>query len=456
MDFLIDNLALFMILALALLLFSGYPVALVLIGVALGFGLIGYTLDQFPLIALFNIPLRIYSTLAENLIYPAVPMLLFMGIALERSGIGRELLLCLQVLLRRVPASQAVAVTVIGIILAPSAGLVGASVATLAYLALPTMLESGYKASFATGSIAAAGTLGLILPPAIMLFFLADEFGVLISQMFLSTIVPGLVLVTLYLAYYVGAALLEPRIAPPLAAVPTRGALQLTIYIVRSLALPVLLIAMVLGSVITGLATPTQSACVGAAGAILLMLLNRSFSLSALHGIVQGTALMTAMVFFIALAATVFSYVFRYFGGDTLILEMLRGLGFGDWGMLLTMLAIIFVLGFFIDWIEIALITLPIFEPVLKALDMSTYVGSPELASVWIAALVALTLQTSFLTPPFGFALFFLKGAAPPGVAMRDIYRGIVPIVAIQLLGIALVLALPGLATWLPIYAAGH
>jgi tripartite ATP-independent transporter DctM subunit len=455
MDFLIDNLALFMILALALLLFSGYPVALVLIGVGLSFALIGHALGEFPLIAFFNIPLRIYSTLAENLIYPAVPMLLFMGIALERSGIGRELLLCLQVLLRRVPASQAVAVTLIGIVLAPSAGLVGASVATLAYLALPTMLERGYRTSFATISIAAAGTLGLILPPAIMLYFLADEIGVMISQMFLSTIVPALVLIALYLAYYISAALLDPRIAPPLAVLPTRGALQLTIYVVRSLALPVPLIALVLGSVIAGLATPTQSACVGAAGAILLMLLNRSFSLRTLHEIVQGTALMTAMVFFIALAATVFSYVFR-FGGDVLMLGLLQDLGFGDWGMLLTMLAIIFVLGFFIDWIEIALITLPIFEPILKALDFSAYVGSSEFASLWIAALIALTLQTSFLTPPFGFALFFLKGAAPPTVALRDIYRGIVPIVALQLLGIALVLALPGLATWLPIYAAGH
>ena len=456
MDFLIDNLALFMILALALLLFSGYPVALVLIGVGLSFALIGHALGEFPLIAFFNIPLRIYSTLAENLIYPAVPMLLFMGIALERSGIGRELLLCLQVLLRRVPASQAVAVTLIGIVLAPSAGLVGASVATLAYLALPTMLERGYRTSFATISIAAAGTLGLILPPAIMLYFLADEIGVMISQMFLSTIVPALVLIALYLAYYISAALLDPRIAPPLAVLPTRGALQLTIYVVRSLALPVPLIALVLGSVIAGLATPTQSACVGAAGAILLMLLNRSFSLRTLHEIVQGTALMTAMVFFIALAATVFSYVFRYFGGDVLMLGLLQDLGFGDWGMLLTMLAIIFVLGFFIDWIEIALITLPIFEPILKALDFSAYVGSSEFASLWIAALIALTLQTSFLTPPFGFALFFLKGAAPPTVALRDIYRGIVPIVALQLLGIALVLALPGLVTWLPIYAAGH
>ena len=456
MDFLIDNLALFMILALALLLFSGYPVALVLIGVRLSFALIGHALGEFPPIAFFNIPPRTYSTLADNLIYPAVPMLLFMGIALERSGIGRELLLCLQVLLRRVPASQAVAVTLIGIVLAPSAGLVGASVATLAYLALPTMLERGYRTSFATISIAAAGTLGLILPPAIMLYFLADEIGVMISQMFLSTIVPVLVLIALYLAYYISAALLDPRIAPPLAVLPTRGALQLTIYVVRSLALPVPLIALVLGSVIAGLATPTQSACVGAAGAILLMLLNRSFSLRTLHEIVQGTALMTAMVFFIALAATVFSYVFRYFGGDVLMLGLLQDLGFGDWGMLLTMLAIIFVLGFFIDWIEIALITLPIFEPILKALDFSAYVGSSEFASLWIAALIALTLQTSFLTPPFGFALFFLKGAAPPTVALRDIYRGIVPIVALQLLGIALVLALPGLATWLPIYAAGH
>lgn len=451
MDFLIDNLALFMVLALALLLFSGYPVAFILIGVALGFGLIGAALDQFPLIAFFNIPLRIYSTLGENLIYPAVPMLLFMGIALEKSGIGRELLQCLQVLLRRVPASQAVAVTVIGVILAPSAGLVGASVATLAYLALPTMLEQGYQKSFATGSIAAAGTLGLILPPAIMLYFLADELGVFISQMFLSTIVPGLVLVTLYLTYYIGAAIFNPGIAPPLKTLPTRGALQLTIYVARSLALPVLLIAMVLGSVIAGLATPTQSACVGAAGAILLMLLNRSFSPRAMHEIVESTALMTAMVFFIAVAATVFSYVFRYFSGDMLVLELLRGLGFGDWGMLLTMLAIIFVLGFFIDWIEIALITLPIFEPVLKALDFSAYVGSPELASLWIAVLIALNLQTSFLTPPFGFALFFLKAAAPPSVALRDIYQGIVPIVAIQVLAIGLVLALPGLATWLPL-----
>lgn len=455
MDWLIDNLALLMVLALAVLLFSGFPVALVLIGVSLCFSVIGYALDLFPIVAYYNIPLRIFSNVGENLIYPAVPMLLFMGIALERSGIGRELLTCLEVLLRRVPAGLAVTVTLIGIILAPSAGLVGASVATLAFLSLPTMLERGYRPSFATGSVAAAGTLGLILPPAIMLYFLADELGVLISHMFLSTIVPGLLLAALYLVYYVGSAIVDPRIAPSVGPPPARGRWQLAVYTLRSLALPVLLVVLVLGSIIAGLATPTQSASVGAAGAILLMAANGSLSWRTLHDVLTKTALLTGMVFFVVIAATVFSYVFRYFGGDALVLDLLRGLGFGDWGMLLTMLAVIFVLGFFIDWIEITLITLPIFEPVLKTLDFSAYVGSPQLAAVWIAVLIALNLQTSFLTPPFGFALFFLKGAAPPEVKLGDIYRGIVPIVAIQLFAIGLVLALPCLATWLPVYAVG-
>ncbi len=456
MDFLVDNLALFMVVALAVLLFTGFPVAFVLAGVGLGFGLIGYALGEFPLIAYFTVPLRVYSTLADNLIYPAVPMLLFMGITLEKSGIGRELLLCLQVLLRRVPANQAVAATLIGIVLSPSAGLVGASVATLAFLALPTMLARGYSPAFASGSIAAAGTLGIILPPAIMLFFLADLLGVMIAHVFLSTVVPGFMLAALYLAYYVTAAVLAPHIAPAPTDLPKRSAAELAFYAARSLALPLLLIALVLGSIVAGLATPTQSASVGAAGAILLMLLNRSFSFKLLHEIVVSTARLTAMVFFVVIAATVFSYTFRYFSGDTLIMNMLRGLGFGEWGTLLTVLTIIFVLGFFIDWIEIALITLPIFHPVLSALDFAGYVGSAQAAAIWMTTLVALVLQTSFLTPPFGFALFFLKGSAPPGVSLADIYRGVAPIVVIQLLGVGLVLAMPSLATWLPIHAVGQ
>lgn len=454
MDFLTDHLAVFMIVALGVLLFSGYPVALVLAGVGLGFALIGHALGVFPLVAYWNIPVRIYGLVGESLIYPAVPMLLFMSVALEKSGIARELLLCLHVLLRRLPGSLAVAVTVVGIVLAPSAGLIGASVATLALIGLPTMLDRGYRASYACGSVAAAGTLGLVLPPAVMLFFLADLLDVRLGYMFLAPLFPGLLLALLFVAYYVGAAAIDPTIAPPATPAAMRGRGELAIYAVRSLALPVLLIALVLGSIGTAWATPTESASIGAAGALLLMVLNRSFSLRLLHAVIQGTAQLTAMVFFIVIGATAFSYVFRYLGGDEIFSDFLRGLGLGNWGILTVVLATIFLLGFFIDWIEIALITLPIFSPLLKATDFSGYVGSPDMAFVWIAVLIALVLQTSFLTPPFGFALFFLRATAPPSVRYADIYRGIVPVVALQLLGLGLVMALPWLATWLPLKLA--
>jgi TRAP-type mannitol/chloroaromatic compound transport system permease large subunit len=217
----------------------------------------------------------------------------------------------------------------------------------------------------------------------------------------------------------------------------------------------VLLIALVLGSIATAWATPTESASIGAAGALLLMMLNRSFSVRLLHAVVQGTAQLTAMVFFIVIGATAFSYVFRYLGGDQIFSDSLRGLGLGDWGILTIVLATIFLLGFFIDWIEIVLITLPIFTPLLKVTDFSGYVGSPDMAFVWIAVLIALVLQTSFLMPPFGFALFFLRASAPPPVRYADIYRGIVPVVLIQLFGLGLVMAMPSLATWLPLSLTG-
>ena len=455
LDALVDNLPLLMIAALAPLLFSGLPVALVLAGIGLSFAFAGWLLDIFPLIALYNVPIRIFGTIGENLIYPAVPMLLFMGVALEKSGIAAELLQCLQVLLRRVPGSLAVAVTIIGIILAPSAGLIGASVATLALVALPTMLERGYAPSFASGAVAAAGTLGIMLPPGIMLFFLADLLDLQIAWMFLSTLVPGAILASLYMLYYSTAAALRPALAPPLRDIAPMRPWRLVAFALRSLFLPVLLITMVLGSIVAGWATPTQSASVGAVGAILLMVLNRTLSLPRLHEIVIATALLTSMVFFVVIGATVFSYVFRYLGGDSLIYDGLKGLGLGDWSMLAVVLGIIFVLGFFIDWIEITLITLPIFYPLLKALDFSAWVGSPSISFVWIAVLIAINLQVSFLTPPFGFALFFLKGAAPPQVTLGAIYRGIVPLVLIQLVGLLLVAAVPALATWLPLTVIG-
>ena len=455
LDSVIDALPFLMAGALALLLFAGFPVALTVAFVGFLFAAIGNALDLVPLLALFNIPLRMYANLGENLIYPAVPMLLFMGIALERSGIARELLTCLNTMLRRVPGSLAIAVTVIGIVLAPSAGLVGASVATLTFIALPTMLAQGYRITLASGSIAAAGTLGLILPPGLMLFFLADHLDVQLPFMFLATVLPGLMIAGLYILYLLAHSAADPRVAPrsaePEAIAPARFAL----YVVRSLALPLLLVFLVLGSIIAGLATPTQSSSVGAAGAILLMALNRSLSFRLFRELVVATALMTAMVFLIVMAATVFSYIFIYLEGSQAVTDAINGLGFGRWGTLLFILGMIFAMGFFIDWIEITVIVLPIIQPALQALDFSDHIGSPGLTMLWIAVLVALNLQISFLTPPFGFALFFLKGAAPPEVRLEAVYRGVAPFVALQVAGMALVLLFPLLATWLPIRTFG-
>ena len=305
-------------------------------------------------------------------------------------------------------------------------------------------------ASLATGSVAAAGTLGIILPPGLILFFLATQLHLSIGAMFLSTLLPALVLALLYVAYYVARGSFDVRASPqpPERAAEPLG--RILLYALRSLAPPALLIVAVLASIIVGWATPPQSAAVGAMGGVVLMVLNRSFTWRLLHETLVSTTIMTSMVFFVVIAATVFSFPFRYFGGDDLIGEFLQGLGFGDWGVLLVILGVLFLLGFFIDWIEITIITLPIFVPILDGLDFADHAGGQGAAAVWIAVLIALVLQTSFLTPPFGFALFFLKGASPPEVRLADIYRGIVPIVMLQLLGIGLVMAMPRLATWLP------
>lgn len=452
MEFLATYLPVFMILALAVLLFSGIPVAFVLAGVGIFFAVAGHFLGVFPWIAFFNFPVRIYGTIAHSTIYPAIPMLLFMGVAFEKSGIARDMLLCLQVLMHRVPGRLAISVTVLGILLGPLPGMIGVSVATLALLALPTMLEQKYRPSLATGAVAAAGTLGVIIPPSVMLFFLANQMRVPMGHMFLAILVPSLTLSALYLVYYVVKCTLDPEAAPDSKLPPREFTLlELLWFAFRNLALPVGLISMVLASIIWGWATPSQSGAVGAAGGIALMILNGQFTRSRLHQVIVTTTLMTSMVFLIVMAAGVFSYPFRYFAGDDLIANFLHGLGLGDWGMLLVILGIIFILGFFIDWIEITVITLPIFLPVLEVLDLAEHVGNPALVMVWIGVLIGLVLQTSFMTPPFGFALFFVKGAAPPEVTLMDVYRGVVPLVGIQLGTLLLVLLLPFLATWLPI-----
>ncbi len=383
-------------------------------------------------------------------ILSAVPLLVFMGAMLQQSGIARELLSCLQVLLRRIPGGLAVAVSLIGVILAPMAGMVGAGVGTLALIALPTMLEQGYKPSFAAGVVAASGTLGVALPPGIMLFFLADAMGMQVPFIFLAMIGPGLLLFTLYVGYYVLVSRLDPGSGPTTPGAGHATASARAAHFVRGLFLPIGLIALILGGIIAGWTTLSESAAFGAAGAMVLAALCGALSLRRLHAVIVQTTVMTAMVFLIFVAASVFSLVFRLLGGVDRVAGFLTDLRLGNWGTLAVVLGVIFVLGCFIDWLEIALISFVIFRPVLDSLDFSGHIDRPYLAFGWITILVVLALQSSFLTPPFGFALFFLRGSAPPGVGMADIYRGIVPFIIIQLIAIGCVAAVPQLATWLP------
>ena len=444
-DWLIDALPFLMLGSLAVMLFSGLPVAMILVGLGVGFCFIGITLGEMTFAALFNIPPKLISSMRGSLFYPAVAMLLFMGVALEKSSIARDMLTCLRLLLHRLPAGLLIAVLLIGVVLAPAAGIVGASVVTLSLIALPTMLRSGYPAPIATGTVAAAGTVGIILPPAVMLFFLAGEFQVPIGSMFMATVVPGGLLLLAYMLWYMATARtgdVQPLERPP-------DTMAWALLILRGLVLPIALIALVLGSIIKGWATPSQSGAIGAAGGLALIIINRRLSWALFKDLIRTTTNLSAMVFFIIMAAAIFSYPFRYFGGDTAIADALAALEMTPWSTLLLITGIVFVLGFFIDWIEITVITLPLFVPVLQALTFPGHIDPPTMM-LWIAAVTALVLQTSFLTPPFGFALFFLKGSAPPEVSLGQIYRGILPIVAIQVVMIGIVLAEPRLVTWLP------
>jgi tripartite ATP-independent transporter DctM subunit len=448
---LVDQIPILMIVTLAVMLFTGYPVAFVLAGVGILFAGLGVAIDEFPMIAFFNIPARLWGSINGSLIFPSVPMLIFMGVALEKSGVAQEMLLGLQGMVRRLPGSMAVAMTVLGILLAPSAGLVGASVATLALIGLPTMLAQGYRRSYSVGSVAAAGTLGIILPPGIMLFFLADLMRISIGPIFVSTLVPGFLLALLFIVYYIGRALFDPATAPRMPADPNLKVSDILKTAGRSLALPVILIAFVLGSIIGGIATPVQSAAVGAAGGLAIMSFRGRLTREYLHEVIITTATTCSMVFFIILAASVFSYPFNFFGGADLIKDFLLGLELDDWGMLLTILGIIFILGFFVDWIEITVIVLPLLLPILFGLDFTDHVGGPKnIVAIWLAVQIALVLQSSFMTPPFGFSLFFAKGAAPPEVTLADTYRGVAPLVVVQVLVVGLVVAYPELAVWLP------
>ena len=446
------------------LLFTGFPVAWVLAGVGVLYcgvaylfdnGMMNWTgleetltgLDYLTLGATIN---RVYATMS-NAVLVALPMFIFMGLMLDESGVAERLMTSMQRLFGTVRGGLAITVTAIGIILAASTGIIGASVVLLGVLSLPAMVNQGYSKPLATGTIAASGTLGILIPPSIMLVIMADQMALSVGDLFMAALFPGLIIGGLYLTYILAVGLLFPSAAPVPedAKAPDWAALRDVLIAVLP---PVALILAVLGSIFAGITTPTEASGVGALGATLLAIAYRKLTLAKLVSVVTSTFNTTAYIFAIFIGATVFSYVLRELGGDELIESMIQATGFGPEGTVFFILFIVFLLGFVLDWIEITLIVLPLMRPVVNALglDIPGFDVIDEPALVWFVILVAVTLQTSFLTPPVGFALFYLKGVCPPEVRLLDIYKGVIPFVILQLTGLAFVFLFPELATWLP------
>lgn len=431
------------------LLFSGYPVAFVLGGVGLGFWLLGVMLGLQNSNSFFLVVSRIFGGVVNKQILVAIPMFIFMGTMLEKSGIARDLLTTLQLMTRRIPGGLALSVTVLGVILAATTGIIGASVVMMTLMALPIMLESGYDRPLATGTIAASGTLGILLPPSIMLVVMADLLGTSAGGLFLAAVVPSLLLACLYMLYIFIRTSLNPSLAPPLASSVDDEPLSVAM-IIRSFLPPLALIIAVLGSIFGGFATPTEASGVGAFGALLLALFRGELKFAVLKEVVEQSTLTTTMLFGLFVGATAFSYVFALLGGHDQILEVIQASGTSAWIVLLILMIAVFLLGFFFDWIEITLIILPVFAPIIAHLDFGGHLPDPSMTTMWFAILMAVNLQTSFLTPPFGFALFYMKGAAGDMVSLKDIYRGIIPFVLLQIAGLIAVLMWPEIALWLP------
>ena len=377
-------------------------------------------------------------------------MFIFMGTMLEKSGVAKDLLYALQILLRSVPGGLALSVTIMGTIMAATTGIIGASVVMMTLLALPVMLERKYDKSLATGTIAASGTLGILIPPSIMLVIMADLLAISVGTLFVASVIPGLLLASLYFFYLFFRTRFNPKLAPSLPKnIGPSTKKEKTLLVFKSFIPPIALIVLVLGSIFAGYATPTEAAGVGALGSIILAIFNRRLSFNVLKDVTERSALTGAMIFGIFVGATAFSYVFRSLGGDDLIHEFVNEMGFGPWGILFVMMGLVFLLGFFFDWVEITLIVLPLFAPIMQTLDFGDHLPSHMIVP-WIAVLLAVNLQTSFLTPPFGFALFYMKGVSPPEVKIQTIYKGIIPFVLLQLLGLILVIKFPEIALWLP------
>ncbi len=423
-----------------ILLMLGFPVTFTLMGVALVFGAIGLDLMFFDLL-----PLRLWGVM-QNTTFIAVPLFIFMGLMLEKSGLAESLLKTMGMLFKRVNGGLAMSVVVVGALMGASTGIVGATVVTMGLLSVPVMLGNGYSKSLATGTVAASGTLGQIIPPSIILVLLGDILGVSVGDLFLGAVVPGLILVALYVAYIFFITRLKPEIAPPIKGSELPFDRDFYIQVLKTL-LPTLgLMVAVLGSIFAGIATPTESGAMGAVGATLLALGHGRLDVSVVRYVTQTTTKLTSMVFIILVGANTFGLVFRGMGGDGIIRDFIENLDFVGWQVLFIVMLLVFVLGFFLDFIEICFIHIPILAPII-----ADYGYDP----LWFGVLFAINLQTSFMTPPFGFSLFYLKGVCPPEVRTVDIYRGITPFVAIQVIALLLVALWPDAVTWLPSLAYG-
>ncbi|MDH5322683.1 MAG: TRAP transporter large permease subunit [Gammaproteobacteria bacterium] len=447
--------ALWLFVAVVLVLLAGFPVAFTLGGTALIFAALGVLTGNFPEALLSGLPNRIFGIMGNETLV-AVPLFVFMGVTLERARIAEQLLDTLSALFGGMRGGLGISVTNGGMLLAASTGIVGATVVTMGLLSLPTMLRRGYSAEIASGTICASGTLGQIIPPSIILVMLGDvmstayqhaqlEQGIFaprtvsVGDLFAGALVPGLLLVLLYVIYIMAIALFRPLAMPA----HVRGAdEQVSLWqVLAAIAPPLFLIFAVLGSIMGGKATPTEAAGVGAMGAILLALVRRQLSYARLREVMQSTLRISSMVFMILIGASIFSLVFRGYGGDEVVRNLLESLPGGVFAAVLVVMLVMFLLGFVLDFIEITFVVVPIVGPVLLAMGLDP---------VWLGIMIAINLQTSFLTPPFGFALFYLRGVAPAAVTTAQIYRGVMPFIAIQLLALLVIAMFPALATWLP------
>ncbi|NQZ76315.1 MAG: TRAP transporter large permease subunit [Ekhidna sp.] len=418
--------------AIFLLILIGYPVAFTLGGISILVGVLVFDVDFFYLLSL-----RIYGTM-QNFVLLAVPLFIFMGMMLEKSGIAERLLHTMSMLFGNIRGGLAIAVVVVGAMLAASTGIVGATVVTMGLISLPTMLKNGYGPRISTGVIASSGTLGQIIPPSVVLVLLGSVLNVSVGDLFLAAVIPGICLVVIYLLYIVIYGQIFPDRVPKvskeqLQAFRTEG---FSFEVIKSFLFPFILILIVLGSIFAGIASPTEAAGVGAFGAMILAIVSKKFNLKMLKEVMKETTMLTSMVFMILVGATAFSLVFRGLEGDKFLLELIESANLNPTSFLILVMVIVFISGFFIDFIEIVFIIVPVVAPIFVSLGVDL---------IWVGILLAVNLQTSFLTPPFGFALFYLKGVAPPGVKTSHIYQGIIPFVIIQLIFLIILMVFPSI-----------